>query len=224
MVFSIKNLATASTFLSIAQGSVMGKRALSGQATYYGGNTQGGSCSFSTYTLPSNIFGTALSDSNWATASQCGRCVSVTGPSGNSVTAMITDECVGCGTNHLDLYTKAFSSLAPLSKGIIGITWDYVDCPITTPLQLHLKEGVSANYFSMQVVNAAEGVSTLDVSTDGGSTWKPTTRTTYNFFLHPAGYGATVDVRVTGLSGKTVIVKKIAVTPGSVVTASANLA
>ncbi|KAF7960569.1 hypothetical protein EAE96_000248 [Botrytis aclada] len=223
MVFSIKNLATASTFLSIAQGAVLGRRALSGQATTYGGNTQGGACSFSTYTLPSNIFGAALSDSNWATASECGRCVSVTGPSGNSITAMITDECPGCGTNHLDLYPTAFTSLAPLSKGIIDTTWNYVDCPITTPLQLHLKEGVSAHWFSMQVVNAAEGVSKLEVSTDGGSTWQSTTRTTYNYFEHSAGYGSKVNVRVTGLSGKTVVVNNVAVTAGNLVTASGNL-
>ncbi|TGO44483.1 hypothetical protein BOTNAR_0813g00010 [Botryotinia narcissicola] len=223
MVFSIKNLATASTFLSIAQGAVMGKRALSGQATTYGGNTQGGACTFSTYTLPSNIFGTALSDSNWATASECGRCVSVTDPSSNSITAMITDECPGCGPNHLDLYPTAFTSLAPLSKGIIDVTWDYVDCPITTPLQVHLKEGDSAYWFSMQVVNAAEGVSKLDVSTDGGKTWQSTTRTTYNYFEHSAGYGSKVNVRVTGLSGKTVIINNVAVTPGNLVTASGNL-
>ncbi|KAF7905958.1 hypothetical protein EAF00_000237 [Botryotinia globosa] len=223
MVFSIKNLATASTFLSIAQGAVTGKRALSGQATLYGGNTQGGACSFSTYTLPSNLFGTALSDSNWATASQCGRCVSVTGPSGKSITAMITDECPGCGTNHLDLYINAFTSLAPLSKGIIDVTWNYVDCPITTPLQVHLKEGVSAYWFSMQVVNAAEGVAKLDVSTDGGKTWQSTTRTTYNYFEHSSGYGAKVNVRVTGLSGKTVIINNVEVTPGNLVTASGNL-
>ncbi|TGO16423.1 hypothetical protein BTUL_0028g00230 [Botrytis tulipae] len=224
MVFSIKNLATASTFLSIAQGAVVGKRALSGQATTYGGNTQGGACSFSTYTLPSNIFGTAVSDTNWATAANCGRCVSVTGPSGNSIIAMITDECPGCGTNHLDLYPTAFTSLAPLSKGIINVTWNYVNCPITTPLQVHLKEGVSAYWFSMQVVNAAEGVAALDVSTDGGKTWQPTVRTTYNYFEHSSGYGSKVNVRVTGLSGKTVIINNVAVTPGNLVTASGNLA
>ncbi|KAF7867288.1 hypothetical protein EAF04_005371 [Stromatinia cepivora] len=224
MVFSIKDLAVVSTFLSIAQGAVFGKRALSGQATFYGGNTNGGTCSFSNYTLPSNILGTALSDSNWATASQCGRCVSVTGPSGNNIIAMITDECPGCGPNHLDLYQNAFAKLAPISKGIIDITWDYVDCPITTPLQLHNKEGVSAHWFSMQVVNAAEGVSKLEVSTDGGSTWKSTTRVTYNFFQNSAGFGTTsVDVKVTGLSGSTVVVNNVAVTPKSVVTASGNL-
>lgn len=82
-------VAVASTGLSVACGAVLGKRALSGEATYYGGNVAGGSCSFSTYTLPSNIYGTALSDSNWANSGECGACVSVTGPSGNNITAMV---------------------------------------------------------------------------------------------------------------------------------------
>jgi hypothetical protein len=90
MVFSMKSLATATAIFSIAQGAVLGKRALTGQATTYGGNTAGGTCSFSTYTLPSTLFGTALSDSNWDNAANCGRCVSVTGPSGNSITAMVS--------------------------------------------------------------------------------------------------------------------------------------
>lgn len=63
--------------------------ALSGQATFYGGNVQGGMCSFSTYTLPSGIYGTALSDSNWAGSEACGGCISIKGPSGNSITAMV---------------------------------------------------------------------------------------------------------------------------------------
>jgi expansin len=61
----------------------------SGQATFYGGALAGGTCSFSTYTLPSGLFGTALSDSNWDHAANCGACVSVKGPSGNSITAMV---------------------------------------------------------------------------------------------------------------------------------------
>jgi hypothetical protein len=67
----------------------LGKRSLSGEATYYGGNVAGGTCSFSTYTLPSGIYGTALSDSNWDNSGECGACITVTGPSGNSITAMV---------------------------------------------------------------------------------------------------------------------------------------
>lgn len=81
-------VAASSAILALASAS-LNKRSLSGQATYYGGNVAGGACSFSTYTLPSGIFGTALSDSNWDTSANCGACVSVTGPSGNSITAMV---------------------------------------------------------------------------------------------------------------------------------------
>jgi hypothetical protein len=80
----------ASAIFALASGAVIGKRALSGEATFYGGNLAGGACSFSTYTLPSSLFGTALSDSNWDNAAECGACISVTGPNGNSITAMVT--------------------------------------------------------------------------------------------------------------------------------------
>lgn len=92
-------LATASPLFSRAP---LVPRELSGQATYYGGNVAGGACSFSTYTLPSDIFGTALSDSNWDTSANCGACVSVTGPSGNSITAMV---CPGSKSVLQDLVT-----------------------------------------------------------------------------------------------------------------------
>jgi hypothetical protein len=63
--------------------------ALTGEATTYGGNVDGGMCSFTGYTIPSGIYGTALSDSNWAGAGACGACVSVKGPSGTTITAMV---------------------------------------------------------------------------------------------------------------------------------------
>jgi hypothetical protein len=62
---------------------------LTGEATTYGGNVDGGMCSFTGYTIPSGIYGTALSDSNWAGAGACGACVSVKGPSGTTITAMV---------------------------------------------------------------------------------------------------------------------------------------
>ena len=64
------------------------RRSLSGQATYYGGNVQGGTCSFSTYTLPAGLPGVALSSSNWDNAGNCGGCVQVH-HGGKSVTAMV---------------------------------------------------------------------------------------------------------------------------------------
>lgn len=81
----------ASALLVPASGSVLSSRSLSGEATYYGGDVAGGACSFSTYTLPSGVLGSALSDSNWDGSGNCGACVSVTGPDGNSITAMVCD-------------------------------------------------------------------------------------------------------------------------------------
>ncbi len=64
-------------------------RSLAGEATYYGGNTVGGMCSFSTYTIPTGLYGTALTSDNWDGSANCGRCVTVTGPNGNSISAMV---------------------------------------------------------------------------------------------------------------------------------------
>jgi expansin len=123
----------------------------------------------------------------------------------------------------LDLFPTAFSTLANPTVGVIDVTWSYIDCPITSPLQLHNKEGVSAYWFSMQVVNANKRVVSLEVSTDGGSTWQSTTRQSYNFFENSSGFGtSSVDVRVTSIDGDVVIVNNVDVTPDLVVTASAN--
>ncbi len=64
-------------------------RANSGTASFYGGNLNGGNCLFSGYSLPSGVFGTALSNARWDAGGQCGSCVSVTGPNGNTIKAMV---------------------------------------------------------------------------------------------------------------------------------------
>ncbi|KAE8350946.1 RlpA-like double-psi beta-barrel-protein domain-containing protein-containing protein [Aspergillus coremiiformis] len=196
----------------------------SGIATFYGGNVQGGACSFSGYTIPAGLYGTALGNPRWDNAAQCGACVAVTGPNGKTVNAMIVDKCPECDANHLDLFQNAFTELADISKGIIDITWSYVPCGITTPLILKNKEGTSAHWFSMQVVNANEAVTKFEVSTDGGNTWQGTTRSDYNFFENTSGFGTqTVDVRVTGISGKVVTVQNVGVVGGTTFTASGNV-
>jgi hypothetical protein len=50
----------------------------------------GGTCSFSSYSLPSTLFGTALSADRWDNAANCGACVSVTGPNGKTIKAMVS--------------------------------------------------------------------------------------------------------------------------------------
>lgn len=76
----------------------------------------------------------------------------------------------------------------------------------------------------MQVMNANVAVASLSVSTDGGASWKPTTRSAYNFWENPAGFGtSSVDVKVTGTNGKSVVVKGVSVASGVTKTAGGNL-
>ncbi|KAI8635108.1 carbohydrate-binding module family 63 protein [Xylariaceae sp. FL1651] len=202
---------------------VAGSTAVTGKSTFYGGNLNGGTCSFSTYTLPSGIYGTAFSGSAWNSAANCGACLQVTSPTGNKITAMIVDQCPECDAGHLDLFPDAFKALDPTANGVMSTSYTFVDCPISSPLILHNKLGTSPYWFSMQVVNANEPVTKLEVSTNGGSTWQSTTRKDYNFFENPSGFGtSTVAVRVTSKSGSTVVVKNVSVASDSKVTAGSN--
>ncbi|KAJ5353897.1 Expansin-like protein 1 [Penicillium brevicompactum] len=221
---AVQSTSTTSSSSSSTSSSSSSSDSKSGEATFYGGNVSGGTCSFSGYSLPSTLFGTALSLARWDDAANCGRCVSVTGPKGNTVKAMIVDQCPECESNHLDLFQTAFAELSDISAGIIDINWSYVSCDLDGPLKLKNKEGTSAYWFSMQVVNANEAVTALDVSTDGGSSWQSTSRTSYNFFENSSGFGTdSVTVRVTGSSGNTVVVTDVGVSSGVEVTASSNL-
>ncbi|KAF5974730.1 hypothetical protein FBULB1_7656 [Fusarium bulbicola] len=194
---------------------------VSGSSTFYGGNLAGGNCMFSTYTLPSGILGTAFSGQKWDNAANCGACIEVTGPSG-TIKAMIVDKCPKCDPGHLDLFPDAFKAVGG-TDGIVKTSYKFVECGITSPLVLHNKEGTSANWFSIQVVNANEPVKSVQVSTDGCSTWKSTERKDYNFFENPAGFGKTsVDVKVTSSTGKSVVVKNVGVTAGAQYKASSN--
>ncbi|KAF2087494.1 carbohydrate-binding module family 63 protein, partial [Saccharata proteae CBS 121410] len=197
--------------------------AVTGEATYYGGNLEGGTCSFSGYTLPSNILGTALSGQNWDTAANCGACLAVTGPSGNSITVMVVDECPECAENGLDLFEGAFTDLAAAANGTIDISWEVVECGITDPLVLRNKEGTSEYWFSIQVMNSNVPVEKLEVSVDGGSSWTEATRTEYNYFENSSGFGAeTMEVRVTSTTGSTIVVSSVGVTASAQYTATSN--
>jgi hypothetical protein len=71
-----------------ANPNAIARRAVAGKSTFYGGNVQGGTCSFSTYKLPAGLYGTAFSGQAWDSASNCGGCVKVS-HGGKSITAMV---------------------------------------------------------------------------------------------------------------------------------------
>ncbi|KAH8678219.1 RlpA-like double-psi beta-barrel-protein domain-containing protein-containing protein [Xylariales sp. PMI_506] len=216
--------AASSTASSSSVSAESDTSAITGTSTFYGGNLNGGTCSFTTLSdLPSGIYGTAYSGEVWDNAAECGACLEVTGPSGNSILVMVVDQCPECDEGHLDLFEDAFEQLGATSLGEISTSYVPVACGITSPFVLHNKSGTSAYWFSMQVVGANEPVASLEVSTDGGSTWQSTTRQSYNFFENASGFGTdTVDVRVTSTTGTSVVVSGVSVASDSTATASAN--
>ncbi|KAI9050969.1 hypothetical protein LZ554_005079 [Drepanopeziza brunnea f. sp. 'monogermtubi'] len=216
-------LTIAAATLPLAYGAVLAERATSARATWYGG-TDMGHCSFGGYTIPSGIYGTALGLNLYGTAEQCGACVSITNASGKKITAMIVDECPGgCADKTFDLFPAGFAALANPSAGEIPISWDYVTCPITSPFKLRTKTGSSQHWFAIQVYNANQAITKVEVSADG-STWTSASRESYNYWLLPSGTNGatTVQVRVTAKSGKSIVTKNVAVAEGSTATAASN--
>lgn len=133
------------------------------------------------------------------------------------------DECPECAQSHLDLFEDAFEELGDISAGIISISYEFVECGITTPIVLHSKTGTSAYWFSMEVVNSNIGIESLEVSTDSGSTWTSTTRSDYNFFEYSSGFGTeTVEVRITSIEGTTIDVDSVSCASDAETTATSN--
>jgi expansin (peptidoglycan-binding protein) len=87
------------------------------------------------------------------------------------------------------------------------------------------KSGTSKYWFSMQVVNSNTAVKTLDVSIDGGNTWKSTIRRGYNYFEKSGndGFGTDkVDVRITSSNRKQIRISGVSVASEASMNASGN--
>ncbi|TLD15620.1 uncharacterized protein PgNI_01989 [Pyricularia grisea] len=198
--------------------------AIDAKASHYPGNLSGGNCMLTSYTIPSGMFGTAISNSNYDSSNMCGVCLNVKGPNGN-MKVMVVDNCHECPQNKLDLFEDGFSNIGDLNAGIIDVDWEVTSCGITEPLKLRNKDGTSKSWFSMQVFNSNQQVKSLDVSTDGGATWQGTTRRPYNYFEKTSGGGFGADsltVRVTCVGGGQVMMSNVGVAGGSSFTASGN--
>lgn len=169
----------------------------SGKATYYDADGTG-NCSFP---ADPTFLVAAMNTTDYGTATYCGACVEVTGPSG-SVVVRIVDRCPGCAKGDLDLSQTAFRAVAPLSAGRVDIAWREVACDVSGDMSYELKDGSSQYYAAIQVRNARYRVTKFEAAATGTGAYEEIDRVTYNYFVAPRGLGqGPFDFRTTDSRG-----------------------
>lgn len=142
----------------------------------------------------------AINAADYATASWCGACLEVTGPSGK-VIVRVVDKCPGCAHGDLDLSSEAFAKLSPLSAGRIPITWREVACDVQGPISYQFKDGSNAFWTAIQIRNHRYPIARVEAMSSGGA-FEPIARVDYNYFVDTSGLGpGPYTLRVTDTRG-----------------------
>jgi expansin len=172
-------------------------------------------CSYPT--PPANGLFVALSPSEYDSAAACGGYLTVTGPSGSSVTVQVIDQCPECATGHIDLSEPAFAELAPLGAGLINVHYQYLaDPPLPGPITMEVKQGSSQYWLALLAGNTGNPLASVQVETAAGG-WVTLARANYNYWIASSGAGSgPFTVRLTDTQGHTVTVRNIALDPGAV--------
>ncbi|MRG91728.1 hypothetical protein GF068_07290 [Polyangium spumosum] len=137
---------------------------------------------------------------DWATSGVCGACAQVKGPDGE-VTVRIVDLCPECVHGDIDLSPDAFARLAPLEKGRIPISWQFVPCDVDGSIVYHFKEGSNQWWTAVQIRNHRNAIAKFEWRSDDGA-WHEVPRVDYNYFVEEQGMGpGPYTVRVTDVYG-----------------------
>ena len=164
---------------------------------------------------PSDGLYVALPPSEYASAAACGGYLQVSGPDG-SVRVKVVDQCPDCASGHIDLSEAAFARLAPLSAGLISVTYTSVtDPPLPGPVSLEVKQGSSQYWLALLADNTGNPLASVQVQTSSG--WLSLARATYNYWIAQSGSGpGPFTVRLTDTQGHQATVSGITLSPGAV--------
>ncbi|POW15904.1 hypothetical protein PSTT_01829, partial [Puccinia striiformis] len=187
---------------------------ISGKGTHWNANWGTGNCVFSKWPKPRGYGAVAMSSNHWKEAQVCGACLEVTGP-GGTFKGVVSDQCPSCKDDGIDLDTDIWYQVSGNKDfGIIEVKWKIVPCEWSTPLLFMNKIGVSQYFTSIQVQGANTPLKSLEVSTNGGSSWIPLKLQGNSNYYQPngGGLGAKADVRVTCSSGKQFVTKDVDLT------------
>jgi expansin len=202
----------ATTGTAAVSGTAAGAQT-SGEATHYELASGGmGNCSYPS--PPAGQLYVALSPSEYGGSAACGSYLQVTGPDG-SVTAEVVDQCPECQAGHIDLSEQAFAKIAPLSAGLVPVSYRTIaDPPLPAPLSMLVKAGSSAYYLGVLPINTGNPLASVAVSQGSGG-WQELSRTTYGYWLASSGAGpGPFSVRLTDSLGHQATVHGITISPG----------
>jgi expansin len=145
-------------------------------ATYYASGGLG-NCSYPS--LPADRLYVALSPSEYRSATACGGYLQVKGPDG-SVRVKVVDQCPGCATGHIDLSESAFAKIAPLSAGLVDVSYTYLsDPPPPGPVSIEVKQGASRYWLALLADNTGNPLASVQVQASGGGL--SLARASYNY-------------------------------------------
>ena len=217
--------ATGITGAGAPEATVTGAQAngqTSGEATHYelaAGGT--GNCSYPS--PPAGQLYVALPPSEYGAAAACGSYLQVTGPDG-SVTVEVVDQCPECQAGHIDLSEQAFARIAPLSAGLVPVSYHTIaDPPLPAPLSMLVKTGSSAYYLALLPINNGNPLASVAVRQDSGD-WQELARTAYGYWLASSGAGpGPFTVRLTDSLGHQATVNGITISPGVVQTTGTSM-
>ncbi len=168
-----------------------------GEATYYTFANGTGACSFDA--TPNDLMIGAMNATDFAGSGACGGCVHLQGSSA-AITIRVVDLCPDCPAGNIDLSPEAFAKIADLPTGRVPISWQYVPCAVSGPVQYHFKEGSNPWWTAVQVRNHRHRIAKLEYLANGS--YREVARSDYNYFVQPSGMGAgPYAFRVTDVYG-----------------------
>ncbi|GAA5997152.1 RlpA-like double-psi beta-barrel domain-containing protein [Rhodotorula paludigena] len=113
---------TAAVQQSYKESSSSSSNSYSGSGTYFYQNGNAGNCG-SVHSDSDYII--ALESSMYGSGGHCGQSVTIS-HGGKSIQAKVADSCPSCvSSTSIDLSEGAFQALAPLSAGMIDVTWHF---------------------------------------------------------------------------------------------------
>jgi expansin len=188
--------------------------AVSGIATHYVLEPGEGNCSFPF--PPGGGLYVAMSPSEYDNAAPCGSYLEVTGPDG-SVRVEVADQCPPCAAGHIDLSATAFAAIAPLSAGLVSVSYQTIaDPPLPGPLQVLVKEGSSQYWLGLLIINTGNALASVQVENSSGG-WTDLARASFNYWIAQSGAGpGPFTVRLTDTLGHQVTLNGVALEPGVV--------